>query len=80
MSGLLDSKRTRVTPERLENFAGKREIAVVGFESEALVGFDGVEAGVLQLVRLKFRHEADAAALLLFVDEDARAFLGDHRQ
>ena len=64
--------------QRFEDFAGKREIAVVGFESEPLVGFDGVQACVLQLVRLKFGHEANAAALLLLVNENAHSFFGDH--
>ena len=47
LSGLLESKRTRDHSEGLENFAGECEIAVVGFETEALIGFHGVETGVL---------------------------------
>ena len=80
LSGLFESRRTRVTPSALRISAGRAEVAVVVLEAEALVGFDGVESGILQFVGLQLGHQADAAALLLLVDENARAFLGDHRE
>ena len=64
--------------ERFEHLAGKRKIAVVGFKAQTLVGFDGIQTRVLQLVSLQFGHQADAAAFLLFVNEYARAQVADH--
>jgi hypothetical protein len=63
--------------ELLEDGGGKLEGAEVGGEAEFVVGFDGVETLVLELVSAKFGHEADAAAFLLLVEEDAGAFVGD---
>src|SRR2546421_2968716 len=42
-----------------------------------MIGLDGIEACVLQLVSLQLRHQADAAALLIFVDHESAAFFGD---
>ena len=61
----------------LEDGGGELEVAAVGFVAEFEVGFDGVEALVLELVGAELGHEADAAALLLLVEEDAGAGVGD---
>ena len=53
---------------------------MVGFEPEAFVGLDRIQPLVLQFVSLQLGHQADAAALLLLIDQNARALLGDHRQ
>ena len=66
--------------ERLENLARQGEVALVSLEAETFVRFDRVEAGILQLIGLQLRHEADASALLLLVNQDASAFVSDHRQ
>ncbi len=79
-SGLLVMRRTRVMPSWLEDRGGEFELAVVGAEAEAFVGFDGVEALVLQFVGAELGHEADAAALLLFVEQDAGALAGDEAE
>lgn len=63
--------------ELLEHLGGEFEDAAVGFVAEFEVGFDGVEALVLELVGAELGHESDAAALLLLVEEDAGAGLGD---
>jgi hypothetical protein len=62
--------------EELENFRGQLELAVVGAVAESVVGFDGVEPGVLELVGAEFGHEADAAAFLLLVEQDTGALVG----
>jgi hypothetical protein len=69
-----------LNPKSLEDFGRHAELALVGLETKPLIGFDRVEAAVLQRVRLKLGHEPDAATLLLFVDENARALLRDHRK
>ena len=61
----------------LENGGGELEAAEVGRVAELVVGFDRVEALILELVGAEFGHEADAAAFLLLVEEDAGAFGGD---
>jgi hypothetical protein len=64
--------------EGLEDFGGEGEASVVVLEAEFEVGFDGVAALVLELVGAELGHEADAAAFLLFIEEDAGALGGDH--
>jgi hypothetical protein len=64
--------------EMFEDFGGEFEASIVGGVAELVVGFDGVEALVLELVGAELGHEADAAALLLLVEQDAGAFGGDH--
>gem|GEM_PF-6598449 len=56
------------------------KFAAVGLEAELDVGFHGVEALVLQLIGFEFRHQADAAALLLLIEQNAGASLGDFAQ
>lgn len=63
--------------ERFENFSWQSEYPVIGFESQAFVGLDRVESSILQLVSLELRHQANTAAFLLFVDQNARPFAGD---
>ena len=63
--------------EVFEDFGGELEVAVVGFVAQLLVGFDGIGALVLELVGAELGHEADAAAFLLLVEEDAGALVGD---
>jgi len=63
--------------EVLQDFGGELEVAIVGLIAELLVGFDRVEALVLEFVGAELGHEADAAAFLVFVEQDAGAFGGD---
>src|SRR5262249_18795358 len=56
---------------------GHTEVPAVGLESKGVIRLDGVEAGVLKRVCLKFRHEADAAAFLVFIDHQPATFGGD---
>src|SRR6516225_10711502 len=52
-------------------------IALIGLESQALVGFDRVEPLVLQLVRPDFVGQTDAAAFLIQVQQHAPALARD---
>ena len=67
-------------PEGLEGLRRKLIIARVGGEPKAAIGFDGVEAGVLQLVRLDLVDQADTTALLRKVENEAAGFLRDFAQ
>lgn len=78
--GIVGKQAHTLDAKPFENLAGKREVTVIGFETKTLVGLDGVQAGILQLICLEFGHQPDAAAFLLFVNQDARAFLSDHRE
>ncbi len=63
--------------ELLEDLGGEVEVAVVVAEAELEVGFDGVGAAVLELVGAELGHEADAAAFLVLVEQDARSLARD---
>ncbi len=65
-----------VESQLCEDGGGQAEVAVVGAVAQLEVGFDGVEALVLQLVGTELCHEADAAAFLLFIQDEAGA-VGD---
>ncbi|MNC98442.1 hypothetical protein D3C83_163910 [compost metagenome] len=52
-------------------------MAKVGVEAELFVGFHRVGAAVLQFVGTEFVEQSDAAAFLLFVDDEAALFSGD---
>src|SRR5581483_8425121 len=56
----------------------RREIdPLVGVEAELLVGVDRVEPGILELVGAQLVDQADAAALLREIEQNAAARLGD---
>ena len=59
--------------QQLEDLGGQLVFAAVGGEAQLDVGFDGIHALILQLVGLQLGHQADAAALLLLVEQDAGA-------
>ena len=63
--------------QEAEDLGGEFEVAAVGGVAELEIGFDGVATVVLELVGAELGHEADAAAFLLFVEEDAAAGVGD---
>src|SRR5581483_2552219 len=69
-----------VHAEVLQDGGRQLEVAAVGLEAELQVGFDRVATLVLQLVRAQLGHEANAAALLLLVEQNARAFFGNARE
>src|SRR3954470_10121447 len=52
-------------------------IAQVAAEAELRVRLDGIETFLLQLVSVNLRGQADAAAFLAHVNEDAIAFVGN---
>lgn len=53
--------------EGLQHLRRESKVSMIGFESQAFIGFDSIEPGVLQLVCLELGHQADASALLLLV-------------
>jgi hypothetical protein len=76
--GIIRKQAHLAYAERFQNFRGKSELAVIGLKTEAFVGLNRVEAGILQFVSLQFCHQANAAAFLLFVDQDSRARVANH--
>ena len=60
-----------------ENLCAGHVLAKVGSEAELEIRFDGVIAFVLQGIGADLIDEADAAAFLTQVDEDAPTFFGD---
>ena len=63
--------------EVAQNGAGKLVAAQVGIEAQALVGLHRIGAAVLQFIGAQLIQQADAAAFLVLVDEQAAAFGGD---
>ena len=53
---------------------------MVGFESQMVIRFHRIVAGILKLVREKLIHQSDAAAFLKLVNHDAAAALADRIQ
>src|SRR5712671_4088167 len=68
--------------ERVRDRSGQAEIPVIGHESEREIRVHGVEAGILQLVGAQLRHETDAAAFAIVVDDQSAVFRRDeaHRE
>src|SRR5712671_649893 len=68
--------------ERVHDRSGQAEIPVLGHESEREIRGHGVEAGILQLVGAQLRHETDAAAFAIVVDDQPAVFRRDeaHRE
>jgi len=60
--------------EELEHLCGKLVFAAIGGEAKLNVSFYRVHSMILQLVGFQLGHEADAASLLLLVEQNARAF------
>jgi len=66
-----------VDAKRFQGFGGEIVVAQIGSEAEFAIGFDRVEALILQLVSLQFVEQADTAAFLRQVENDSRAIFGD---
>jgi len=63
--------------ESIEDLCGEFIGTAVGGKAELYVGLDSVATVVLEFVGAKLGHEANAAAFLLFVEENSCAFCGD---
>src|SRR5438128_6910807 len=63
-----------------ENLGADPVVAQVGLEAEGLVGFDGVLALILKLVRAHLVHETDPPPLLAHVHEHAPPLALDDRE
>jgi len=75
--GIIGEQADFAGAEFFEDFGGEAVFAGVGGKAEGFVGFDGVQALVLQLIGAEFIHEADAAAFLGEIDENAAGGLAD---
>ncbi len=61
----------------LQHRQADRVVTLVGGKAQALVGFDGIGAAVLQLVGADLVHQANATAFLTQVQQHATAFACD---
>ena len=78
--GLLVRIRIELQAEVDEDLGADAVVAQVGRQPEALVGFDRVQAVLLQAVGAQLVQQPDAAALLGEVQQHALALALDHRQ
>jgi hypothetical protein len=69
--------RTRLETQQLQHFGGQFISAAVGGKAQLHVGLHRIQAMVLQFIGLQLGHQADPAALLLLVEQNAGALLGD---
>src|SRR4051812_15763403 len=53
------------------------EVPAIGLKPEGMVGLNRIKAGILQLVGLQLRHQADAAALLILIDHEPATLFSD---
>src|SRR6266576_483801 len=53
------------------------EIAAISFEPQCMICFNRIQTTVLQRVSLQLRRQADATALLMFVDQQPAALLSN---
>lgn len=74
--GVVGEEADLADSEVVEDLGAHAIVAEVGGEAEFFVGFDGVEALLLEFVGVDLGGEADAAAFLAEVEEDA-ALAGD---
>ena len=74
--GVVGEELDAADAEVVEDLGAHAVVAEVGGEAEFLVGLDGVESLLLELVGVDFRGQADAAAFLAEVEEHT-AVLGD---
>src|SRR5712671_59451 len=68
--------------ERLHDRSGQAEIPKLGHESQREIGAHRIQSAVLQLVGAQLRHETDAAAFAIVVDDEPAVFRRDeaHRE
>ncbi len=76
-AGVVGKESDFVNAEVGEDLGTKPVIAEVHGESEAKVGFHGIESVLLEFVGADFRTEADAASFLAHIEEDAISFFLD---
>ncbi len=66
--------------EQLKDTRREFEAPAVRRVPQFEVRFDGVEAFILKFVRLQLRHQSDSPALLILVEQNARASFRDHAE
>src|SRR5438132_2329059 len=68
-----DSTEAHVVQDR----GRQTEIAAISHEPEGMICFNRIQTAVLQRISLQLRRQADATALLMFVDQQPAALLGN---
>src|SRR5206468_5950785 len=53
------------------------EISAISHEPESMICFNRIQTAVLQRISLQLRRQADSTALLMFVDQQPAALLGN---
>ncbi len=79
-SGLFVISRTFLTAQLLQHLGRQLVLAAIGSIAQLHIRFDRIHPLVLQLVGFQLRHQADPAALLLFIKQNPRALFGDLAQ
>ena len=77
LAGIISEKPNAADAKVMQDCGRQVKIPAVGFELQGMIGRDRIKAGVLERVGLQLRHQADAAALLKFIDDECAAFIGN---
>ena len=77
LGGVVRHQADRRKPHLFQDLGPDAEIAFVVFKPQPVVRFDRVEPLILQGIGPHLVGEADAASLLIEIEEDAGAFLAD---
>ena len=75
MAGLLVSRRTRDDAQLPQHGGRRPEVALVAAEAQMMVGVDRIQPVILQRVGAQLVGEADAAAFLGQIEQDAAALV-----
>src|SRR6185312_7017357 len=78
--GIIGDQSDLIHTHASEYRCGQFELTMIGFETEFLVSFDGVESLVLKLVCLELGYESNTSTFLLFIQQNSRSSIGNHAQ
>ena len=76
--GIIGQHAYRQDAQILEDEGCRRILTLVGFVPDHQIGIDGVIAHILVVIGPQLVEDADPAALLAQVDQNASTFFGDH--
>ena len=78
LAGVVCDQAQTARPQLRQDLCANAILAQVGIETQLLVGLDGIHALFLQRVGVDLVGQADAAALLAHIEDDALALFLDH--
>src|SRR6266568_7081944 len=75
--GVIREKPDSTEAQVVQDRGRQAEIAAISHEPQCMICFNRIQTAVLQRVSLQLRRQADATALLMFVDQQPAALLSN---